>query len=63
MLKILLRVGYDAAMNPALGALLLGAACIALSPIFVRLSEAGPDRDRVLARCARRSGPVVLILF
>jgi len=29
-------------MNPALGALLLGAACIALSPIFVRLSEAGP---------------------
>src|SRR3954466_5150288 len=29
-------------MNRALGALLLGAACIALSPIFVRLSEAGP---------------------
>jgi len=29
-------------MNPALGALLLGATCIALSPIFVRLSEAGP---------------------
>ena len=29
-------------MNPALGALLLGTACIALSPIFVRLSEAGP---------------------
>jgi drug/metabolite transporter (DMT)-like permease len=29
-------------MNPALAALLLGAACIALSPIFVRLSEAGP---------------------
>jgi drug/metabolite transporter (DMT)-like permease len=29
-------------MNPALGALLVGAACIALSPIFVRLSEAGP---------------------
>jgi len=29
-------------MNPALGALLAGAACIALSPIFVRLSEAGP---------------------
>jgi drug/metabolite transporter (DMT)-like permease len=29
-------------MNPALGALLLGACCIALSPIFVRLSEAGP---------------------
>jgi drug/metabolite transporter (DMT)-like permease len=30
------------AMNRALGALLLGATCIALSPIFVRLSEAGP---------------------
>jgi drug/metabolite transporter (DMT)-like permease len=29
-------------MNPALAALLLGASCIALSPIFVRLSEAGP---------------------
>jgi len=29
-------------MNPALGALLLGATCIALSPIFVRVSEAGP---------------------
>jgi drug/metabolite transporter (DMT)-like permease len=29
-------------MNPALGALLLGATCIALSPIFVRLSEVGP---------------------
>jgi drug/metabolite transporter (DMT)-like permease len=29
-------------MNPALGALLVGAACIALSPIFVRVSEAGP---------------------
>jgi drug/metabolite transporter (DMT)-like permease len=29
-------------MNPALGALLLGATCIALSPIFVRLSECGP---------------------
>jgi drug/metabolite transporter (DMT)-like permease len=29
-------------MNPALGALLIGASCIALSPIFVRLSEAGP---------------------
>src|SRR3954471_18215282 len=31
-----------AAMNPALGALLLGATCIAASPIFVRVSEAGP---------------------
>jgi drug/metabolite transporter (DMT)-like permease len=29
-------------MRPALPALLLGASCIALSPIFVRLSEAGP---------------------
>ena len=43
------------AMNPALGALLLGATCIALSPIFVRLSEAGPDRHRVLAGGACRS--------
>src|SRR3989475_4387795 len=29
-------------MKPALGALLLGATCIALSPIFVRVAEAGP---------------------
>lgn len=29
-------------MNPALAALLFGATCIALSPIFVRLSETGP---------------------
>jgi drug/metabolite transporter (DMT)-like permease len=29
-------------VRPALPALLLGATCIALSPIFVRLSEAGP---------------------
>jgi drug/metabolite transporter (DMT)-like permease len=29
-------------MNPALGALLAGATFIAMSPIFVRLSEAGP---------------------
>jgi drug/metabolite transporter (DMT)-like permease len=29
-------------VRPALAALLLGATCIALSPIFVRLSEAGP---------------------
>ena len=29
-------------MNRALAALLVGATCIALSPIFVRLSEAGP---------------------
>src|SRR6185436_2518552 len=38
MIKIL----TSGAMNPALAALLFGAACIALSPIFVRLSEAGP---------------------
>src|SRR5688572_5105091 len=43
MLKILLRKRLlSGAMNPALGALLLGATCIALSPIFVRLSECGP---------------------
>src|SRR6266852_6403497 len=29
-------------MKPALGALLLGAVCIAMSPIFVRVSETGP---------------------
>ena len=29
-------------MNPAVAALLFGASFIALSPIFVRLSEAGP---------------------
>ena len=29
-------------MNPAVAALLFGATCIALSPIFVRLSETGP---------------------
>jgi drug/metabolite transporter (DMT)-like permease len=33
---------HPRAMRPALPALLLGATCIALSPIFVRLSEAGP---------------------
>lgn len=31
-----------AGMNPAIAALLCGATCIALSPIFVRLSETGP---------------------
>ena len=37
------EIRYHArAMNPALAALLLGAACIGLSPIFVRVSEAGP---------------------
>jgi drug/metabolite transporter (DMT)-like permease len=34
--------GSPQRMNPALAALLFGATCIALSPIFVRLSEAGP---------------------
>lgn len=29
-------------MHPAVGALLVGATCIAVSPIFVRISEAGP---------------------
>src|SRR6201988_5198316 len=29
-------------MKPPLGALLLGATCLALSPVFVRVSEAGP---------------------
>ena len=32
----------NSSLNPALAALLFGATCIALSPIFVRLSEAGP---------------------
>lgn len=38
------RHGHDknSTVNRALAALLLGATCIALSPIFVRLSEAGP---------------------
>src|SRR2546421_8423887 len=38
------RRGHDKnfTLNRPLAALLLGAACIALSPIFVRLSEAGP---------------------
>src|SRR2546422_528201 len=34
--------GIGGPMKRALGALLLGATCIALSPIFVRVSEAGP---------------------
>jgi len=41
-------------MKPALGALLLGATCIALSPIFVRVSEAGPTATafwRVASQC------------
>ena len=38
------RRGHDknSTLNRPLAALLLGATCIALSPIFVRLSEAGP---------------------
>jgi drug/metabolite transporter (DMT)-like permease len=32
----------NAPANLALGALFLGATCIALSPIFVRLSDTGP---------------------
>ena len=38
------RHGHDknSTLNRALAALLLGATCIAFSPIFVRLSEAGP---------------------
>jgi len=39
MIKIL---PHEAYLNRALAALLAGAACIGLSPIFVRLSEAGP---------------------
>src|SRR5512134_3697866 len=35
-------------MNPALAALLAGATCIALSPIFVRVSEAGPTATAFL---------------
>jgi drug/metabolite transporter (DMT)-like permease len=48
-------------MNPALGALLVGAACIALSPIFVRLSEAGPTAT-AFWRVAL-AVPVLWILF
>jgi len=48
-------------MNPALGALLVGAAYIALSPIFVRLSEAGPTAT-AFWRVAL-AVPVLWILF
>jgi drug/metabolite transporter (DMT)-like permease len=37
-----LKKFYHPGVNPALAALLLGATCIAASPIFVRVSEAGP---------------------
>jgi drug/metabolite transporter (DMT)-like permease len=41
--KILPRIAYHAPfMPPALAALLLGATCIALSPIFVRVADTGP---------------------
>ena len=36
------RHAKNSSLNRALAALLFGATCIALSPIFVRLSEAGP---------------------
>jgi drug/metabolite transporter (DMT)-like permease len=48
-------------MNPALGALFVGATCIALSPIFVRLSEAGPTAT-ALWRVAI-AVPVLWILY
>ncbi len=48
-------------MNPALGALLVGATFIALSPIFVRLSEAGPTAT-AFWRVAL-AVPVLWILF
>lgn len=49
-------------MNPALGALLLGATCIALSPIFVRLSEAGPTAT-AFWRVALAVPPLWVLLF
>jgi drug/metabolite transporter (DMT)-like permease len=49
-------------MNPALGALFLGATCIALSPIFVRLSEAGPTAT-AFWRVALAVPPLWLLLF
>lgn len=49
-------------MNPALGALLLGATCIALSPIFVRLSEAGPTAT-AFWRVALAVPPLWLLLL
>jgi drug/metabolite transporter (DMT)-like permease len=49
-------------MNPALGALFLGATCIALSPIFVRLSEAGPTAT-AFWRVALAVVPLWIALF
>jgi drug/metabolite transporter (DMT)-like permease len=49
-------------MNPALGALFLGATCIALSPIFVRLSEAGPTAT-AFWRVALALPPLWILLF
>src|SRR5688572_27175630 len=49
-------------MHPALGALLLGATCIALSPIFVRLSEAGPTAT-AFWRVALALPPLWVLLF
>lgn len=49
-------------MHPALGALLLGATCIALSPIFVRLSEAGPTAT-AFWRVALAVPPLWVLLF
>ena len=48
-------------MRPALAALFLGATCIALSPIFVRLSEAGPTATAFWG--AALAVPVLLIFF
>ena len=48
-------------MRPALAALFFGATCIALSPIFVRLSEAGPTAPAFWR--AALAVPVLLIFF
>jgi drug/metabolite transporter (DMT)-like permease len=48
-------------VRPALAALFLGATCIALSPIFVRLSEAGPTATAFWR--AALAVPVLLIFF
>src|SRR5688500_2181569 len=49
-------------MHPALGALLAGATFIALSPIFVRLSEAGPTAT-AFWRVALALPPLWVLLF
>ena len=48
-------------MRPALVALFFGATCIALSPIFVRLSEAGPTATAFWR--AALAVPVLLLFF